>query len=146
MLIGTSQAASLLDVCPQRVRQLLKEGRVVGAEKIDDFWRIPLFNGMPKVIEGTRGPKSTWRKRAQAVLTRIYIIRANLERNRKEKGFEAVIAVRKAGKVKHYHEVTIGNFGKLVYRPENPLTGVGAVLWLEVNPDVDVVGKNFVYQ
>ncbi len=60
MLIGTSQAASLLDVCPQRVRQLLKEGRVVGAEKIDDFWRIPLFNGMPKVIEGTRGPKSTW--------------------------------------------------------------------------------------
>jgi hypothetical protein len=146
MFIGTPQAASLLDVCEQRVRQLLKEERVVGAEKVDGFWRIPLFNGMPKVTEGTRGPKSSWRKRAQAVLTRIYIVRQNLERNRREKGFEAVIAVRKGGKVKHYHEVELGKFGKLVYRPENPLTGVGAVLWLEVNPDVDVVGKNFVYQ
>ncbi|NJL64282.1 MAG: DNA-binding protein [Methylacidiphilales bacterium] len=145
-MVGTSQAASLLDVCEQRVRQLLKEGRVVGAEKVDGFWRIPLFNGMPKVREGTRGPKSTWRKRARAILTRIHIIKANLDRNRREKGFEAVIAVRKGSKVKYYHEVEIGKFGKLVYRPENPLTGVGAVLWLEINPDVNVVGKNFVYQ
>jgi hypothetical protein len=144
MMVGTSQAASLLDICCQRVRQLLKEGRIEGAEKINGFWRIPLFNGMPKIKAGTRGPKSTWRKRSQAVLTRIYIIRENLNRNRKTKSFETVIGVRKGGKVEHYHEVAIGKFGKLVYRPENPLAGVGAVLWLEVNPDVDVVGKKFV--
>ena len=79
MLIGTTKAANLLDVCCQRVRQLLKAGRILGARKIGRFWQIPLYNGMPKVIPGTRGPKSTCRKRMQEADTRIHINRKKFD-------------------------------------------------------------------
>lgn len=33
MTIGTTEAAYLLGICPQRVKQLLYEGRIIGAKK-----------------------------------------------------------------------------------------------------------------
>jgi len=41
MIVGTTQAASLLDISCQRLRQLLKQGRVRGAEKVGRSWQIP---------------------------------------------------------------------------------------------------------
>ena len=61
IIVGTTEAARLLSICTQRVRCLLKEGRIVGAEKVGRFWQIPLFNGIPIVNKGSRGPKGTWR-------------------------------------------------------------------------------------
>ncbi|NEP36908.1 MULTISPECIES: helix-turn-helix domain-containing protein, partial [unclassified Moorena] len=41
-IVGTTQAAFLLGICVQRVRQLLKNGRIKGAQKVGRFWQIPL--------------------------------------------------------------------------------------------------------
>jgi hypothetical protein len=44
--VQTTQAASLLNLCPQRVRQLLKQGRIKGAFKNKrGFWQIPIEVG-----------------------------------------------------------------------------------------------------
>lgn len=61
-MVGTVEAAYLLGISCQRVRQLLKAGRIVGALKVGRFWQIPLFDGMPKVEKMERGTKGTWRK------------------------------------------------------------------------------------
>ncbi|MEO1431693.1 MAG: hypothetical protein AAFV71_22060 [Cyanobacteria bacterium J06633_8] len=72
-MVGTTQAARLLKICTQRVRQLLYEARIVGAKKVGRFWQIPTFNGMPKIKIGKRGPKGTWRKRLSSAPTLIYV-------------------------------------------------------------------------
>ncbi len=41
VFVGTIEAAHLLGICHQRVRQLLKAGRIKGAEKVGRFWQIP---------------------------------------------------------------------------------------------------------
>ena len=38
VFIGTTEVAHLLGICHQRVRQLLKEGRIKGAEKVESFF------------------------------------------------------------------------------------------------------------
>jgi hypothetical protein len=42
MYVSTTKAASLLMISTRRLRQLLKEGRVIGAYKSGNFWFIPL--------------------------------------------------------------------------------------------------------
>ncbi|MDY6899078.1 MAG: helix-turn-helix domain-containing protein, partial [Cyanobacteriota bacterium] len=49
MMVGTTEAAKLLRICTQRVRQLLYEGRIKGAKKVGRFWEIPLYGTKPKV-------------------------------------------------------------------------------------------------
>ncbi|WP_424095382.1 helix-turn-helix domain-containing protein [Moorena producens] len=68
MMISTAQAADLLGVSPTRVRYLLSKGRVKGAYKVGRTWVIPLFDGMPVVTPGTRGPKRNWSKRRDQLL------------------------------------------------------------------------------
>ncbi len=143
MLIGTRKAANLLDICCQRLRQLLKEGRIQGARKIGRFWQIPLFNGMPKVQPGKRGPKGTWRKRIQQADTRIHINRKIFDSNRTNKQQEPIIAVHKGSRPPaYYHEVKITGACRIVYRPDRPLS-CGAVLWIEVDPGVETVAQKF---
>ncbi|WP_198648941.1 hypothetical protein [Cyanothece sp. BG0011] len=45
--VGTVKAASLLKICPQRVRQLLAEGRIKGAFKIRHLTGISLIKNYP---------------------------------------------------------------------------------------------------
>jgi hypothetical protein len=46
IFVKTTQAASLLNLCPQRVRKLLKQGRIKGAFKDKrGFWQIPVYWG-----------------------------------------------------------------------------------------------------
>jgi hypothetical protein len=54
MFVGTTEATSRLGICTQRVRQLLKAGRIVGAQKVGRFWQIPLRNGMPVILNVSR--------------------------------------------------------------------------------------------
>jgi hypothetical protein len=61
--IQTPQASSLLKICPQRVRQLLKQGRIRGAFKDKKgFWQIPLYGDVPEIIPAKRGLQGTWAK------------------------------------------------------------------------------------
>jgi hypothetical protein len=62
MYVGVTEAASVLGISPRRLRKILSEGRVKGARKSGSIWIIPLFNGVPVIVKGSRGPAGTWRK------------------------------------------------------------------------------------
>ncbi|MGF1672877.1 MAG: helix-turn-helix domain-containing protein [Rivularia sp. (in: cyanobacteria)] len=136
-MIGTTQAAKLLKICTQRVRRLLKEGRIKGARKDGRFWQIPLFNGKPKVTKGRRGPKPNWRKRTSKALTRICVNQHYIRSNRKHGTNNPVVRVESGKSVRYYHDVEIAGNCRVVYRPNNPLS-CGAQLWIEVAEGVMV--------
>lgn len=135
MMIGTEEAAKLLRVCTQRVRQLLKEGRIKGAKKVGRFWKIPLFGNKPEVKKGSRGPKANWTKRTRAA-TIIHVNQLRIRSNRKNGTNEPVVRVQRGSKAVHYHEVEIEGRCKVIYR-KKPL-GCGASVWLEVEPYIKV--------
>ncbi len=137
MMIGTVEAAHLLKVCVQRVRRLLKEGRIIGAKKVGRFWQIPLSNGIPKVTEGSRGPKGTWRKRTPQALTLIHVNQHRIRSNSNNATNIPVIKVISGNYTRYYHDLEITGSCKVVYRPNNGL-GCGAKVWIEVKPDVIV--------
>ncbi len=141
-IVGTTKAASLLGICCQRVRQLLKQGRIIGAKKVDRFWQIPLIKGIPKIKDAKKGPKGTWRKRVRKALTVIHIDGQTLRRNRRNNETDPVIIVREGSRSQHCHEVEISGPCRLVYRPNQPLCS-GAVLWVEVEASVRVNKKTF---
>ena len=51
--VTAAMAARDLDISPQRMRRLIREGRVRGAQKVDGTWLIPT---PIKVLPGKRGP------------------------------------------------------------------------------------------
>ena len=51
MYVHTTKAASLLEISPRRLRQLLQQGRVKGAYKSGNFWLSPLYNGRQQAAE-----------------------------------------------------------------------------------------------
>ena len=141
-MIGTTEAASLLGICCQRVRQLLQAGRIIGAVKVGRFWQIPLFNGMPKIKPMDRGPEGTWRKRPQQALSIIHIWKQKLDRDRKENTNSPVIAVRQGSRTKYCHSAVINGPSRIIYQPESPLS-CGARLWIEVAANVNVTAEIF---
>ncbi|MGL5876123.1 MAG: DNA-binding protein [Xenococcaceae cyanobacterium] len=142
MTIGTTEAAYLLGICPQRVKQLLYEGRIIGAKKVGRYWRIPLFNGMPKIKSGTRGPKSKWRKLLQRTPTIVHVNQQVLQQNRRYQTNKPPIIVKKGDRISYCHQVKIAGESQLVYRPVNRKCN-GATLWLEINPAIAVIGEIF---
>ncbi|MEB3182243.1 MAG: DNA-binding protein [Nostocaceae cyanobacterium] len=144
MIVGTTQAASLLDISCQRLRQLLKQGRVRGAEKVGRSWQIPLFNGMPRIkkLKKKKGPPSTWRKQLPNSDKIIHVNQNQLKHNRKYKTNDPVIIVRQGTRTTYCHEVDINGPCRLVYRPQQQLK-CGATLWIELEPSTDVITKDF---
>ncbi|MEO1372838.1 MAG: DNA-binding protein [Cyanobacteria bacterium J06635_10] len=142
VMIGTRQAARLLSICTKRVRHLLKEGRIVGGKKVGRFWQIPLFNGIPKITEGNRGPKGTWRKRVSKALTRITVNQHVIKSNKKNQKNEPVVRIQQGSRVNYCHEIEITGKCRVVYSPNKPLS-CGAKVWIEVESDVIV--KPFIY-
>ena len=140
--IGTTEAARLLSICAQRVRCLLKQGRILAAEKVGRFWQIPLFNGIPKVIEGSRGPKGNWRKRALESVTRITVNQHKIRSNKKNNRNEPVVKIQQGNRVNYCHDIEITGKCRLVYSPNKPLD-CGARVWIEIEPDV--VLKPFIF-
>ncbi|GEM_PF-315820 len=143
-IVGTTEAASLLNISSPRLRQLLQQGRVIGAYKKEGskFWCIPLKNGMPQIESRNWGPKGTWRKRPRTVDNLIYVNRGFIASNASSGTFKAPITVNQGTKSSSGHEVKVGDLLKLVYRPYAPLT-CGATLWLEVAPEVPITTKTF---
>jgi hypothetical protein len=142
MPIGTTEAAFLLGICPQRVRQLLACGRIKGAKKVGRFWRIPLYRGMPKVIPGRRGPMGKWRKQIQRTSTYIHVNQQVLKKNKKYQTKEPVILVKQGIRTTYCHEVKIAGASRLVYRADAPKCS-GASVWLEVDPAIEVITTIF---
>ena len=137
MQVGTEEAGKLLDICAQRVRRLLKEGRIEGAKKVGGFWKIPLFNGKPKVSEGSRGPKPNWKKRFSKALTRICVNQHHIRSNSKHGTNKPVVRVESGRNTRYYHDLEILGSCRIVYRPDKPLS-CGAKVWIEVQPGVMV--------
>ncbi len=145
IFVGTTEAAHLLGICHQRVRQLLKAGRIKGAEKVGRFWQIPIFKGIPQVINGSRGPKGSWRKRRQQASNFICVNQHKIRKNKKAGNSKEKVILVKRGKNKTHsecHFLEIQGPSRLVYQPDRPLN-CGATVWLEVDPDVRLVSKVF---
>ena len=138
--IGTREASFLLNISAVRLRQLLQHGRVIGACKSGRRWLIPLKKGMPQITPGKRGPAGTWSRRRRQVNTRIHVNREVLASNKKHGTNHPPISVRIGSKTYLCHEVDIPGNAKMIYRPHESLP-CGAVLWLEVPPDVVMAMK-----
>ena len=142
MSVGTTEAASLLGISPRRLRQLLAEHRVRGARKSGSIWIIPLFNGVPVIIKGKRGPQGTWCQRRQQALTRLHINRHNIQANQDKAASERipVISVKQRQENRYGYEAQLTGPSRLVYRPEKPLP-CGATVWLETLDEVIVISS-----
>jgi hypothetical protein len=142
MYVGTTEAAALLGISTRRLRQILSENRVKGARKSGAIWIIPLFNGVPVIIEGHRGPAGTWSKKRQPALTRIKVNRHNIEanKNKAKSALIPVISVVKRQENRYGYEAELTGPSRIVYRPEQPLS-CGATLWIETVDEVVVFAR-----
>ena len=148
MLVGTTEAASLLSISAQRMRYLLQQGRVQGARKIHRVWVVPVFEeGLPRITKGKRGPKPSWNGKARrpAAVNTIHINRNNLADNRENNNTDkTVVSVKRSGKnLGTGYTAQINGPCKLVYRPEKPLA-CGATVWIETLASVMVGGLDTV--
>ncbi len=145
MLVGTTEAASLLSISAQRVRVLLKEGRIQGARKINGrTWGIPLYKGRPRVSGKKRGPKPNWSAQRHCGKNTIHFNRPNIEKNRKLKKVdpqaksEYVLSAQRGSKILGKgHEMEINGPCRIVYRPDKPHS-CGATVWIETLATVTV--------
>ena len=135
MMVGTEEAAKLLRICIQRVRQLIYEGRIKGAKKVGRFWQIPLYGTKPKVKKGSRGPKGNWNSRVRTE-TIIHVNQNRIRTNRTQGKNQPVIRVQRGSRVRHYHAVEVEGRCQVVYQ-KKPLS-CGACAWLKVEPHVKV--------
>ncbi|MDY6804888.1 MAG: helix-turn-helix domain-containing protein [Cyanobacteriota bacterium] len=137
MFVGTTEAATLLGISTQRVRVLLKQGRIQGAKKIARAWIIPLFKGTPRVARGKRGPKPNWRPRQHCADNTVHINRQSIAYNQKHQTTEKPVVSVKRG-IKNLAlgcEAEIHGPCRLVYRPDKP-HGCGATVWIETLAEV----------
>ena len=137
-IVGTTEAAFLLNISVSRVKVLLKQKRIKGAKKEGRVWRIPLIKGIPKVKECNRGLKGTWRRKRCDKTTRIHVNKLQISHNRKHKEKNPVITVRQGSRKTYCHLAEIKGSCRVVYQPDNPLS-CGAVVWIEVLSDTLVI-------
>jgi hypothetical protein len=140
MSIDTIQTAKLLGVSTSRVRLLLKQGRIRGAYKLGRFWVIPLFDGMPVVSPGSRGPSTSFKSTRRSAGSIIRINRQSVDRNYKQSKFEPVISVKTGDRNIYGHTVEINGPCRIVYSPDRTL--LGARVWIETFSKVEVFWKN----
>lgn len=132
MYVHTTKAASLLDISPRRLRQLLQQGRVKGAYKSGKFWLIPLYNSLPQVIKAKRGQAGTWKTSRQVKKTIVHINSNTIKQNKKisPEQRKPVIAV-KGTESTYVYSLEIPAPCRVVYRPDKPLS-CGAQVWIEI--------------
>ncbi|WP_413163443.1 helix-turn-helix domain-containing protein [Capilliphycus salinus ALCB114379] len=139
MVLGTTEAAQILEISTARLRVLLSEGRVRGAYKSGKMWLIPLFNGKPFIERGTRGPAPRWCNPRLPATTIIHVNSHRIRQNQKHQEQLPVITVKK-GKTNTYGDtIEIPGGCRVVYRPDKPL-GCGARVWIETLNKVMIVG------
>ncbi|NEO28937.1 MAG: helix-turn-helix domain-containing protein [Symploca sp. SIO3C6] len=138
MFVGSTQAAQLMGISARRIRQLLSGGRIQGAFKAGRSWIIPLVEGMPKVSEGTRGPKARWRRKRPAPVTIIHVNQQTIRQNHSSEKPAPVISVKRGQTNTYGHEVEIYGPCRVVYRRDNPKP-YGARVWIETLFPVEVI-------
>ncbi|NEP28840.1 DNA-binding protein, partial [Moorena sp. SIO3I6] len=108
------------------------------------FWIIPLFNHLPQITKGSRGPKGKWRTSRPPALAKINVNRNHIGSNIKKspQDRKPVISVKRSGTNLYGNEVEILGPCKIVYNPDNPLD-CGARLWIETFSDIHFVGGSF---
>ncbi|MEQ8995343.1 MAG: DNA-binding protein [Coleofasciculus sp. B1-GNL1-01] len=154
MIVGTTEAAKILNISTARLRVLLLQGRVEGAYKTGRMWLMPLFNGKPLIQRGKRGPAPRWRNPRKPAKTIIHVNSQRIRQNQKHNSHQPVITVKKwcdprtligandqatqTGNRNVYgHEVEIPGGCRVVYRPDSPRCG--AKVWIETFYNVKVI-------
>ncbi|MEL6163796.1 MAG: helix-turn-helix domain-containing protein [Cyanobacteria bacterium J06628_3] len=129
-MIGTTEAAELLEISARRLRRLLAEDRVIGAFKAGRNWVIPVIEGLPKIKAASRGPKSIWKKLQTPAKSIVHINRQVIGKKVDDK-YIPPISVKYRGENIYCLKVEIPGPCTLVYQPESPLPGSKATAWIE---------------
>ncbi len=133
--VYTTEAAFLLNISTGRLRILLKQGRVVGAYKVERLWMIPLNSrGVPEIIPGRRGPEGTWNQAERTGNTFVHVLRKTIDYNRDNGTSYPAIAVKVGDKKDYCHGLKIKGPCQIIYQPHQPNKSQagGARLWIEV--------------
>ena len=138
MIVGTTEAAKILNISTARLRVLAIKGRVQGAYKTGKIWLIPLFNGKPIIVRKKRGPAPRWSNPRVPAKTIVHVNKNKIQSNKKHQQYEAVITVKNRNSNRYAHEVEIPGGCRVVYRPDCP-RGCGARVWIESFYDVIIV-------
>ena len=140
MHVGTKEVASILEVSVERVRLLLKQGRIKGVFKVGRVWVIPLVGGRPIISKGRRGPKARWNRNHKVGVTKIYVKKNEINSNYYRGERKPVISVNRSNQnAVCGHEVLVSGPCRIIYDPEkerNPR------LWVETISQVDVICKD----
>lgn len=146
MVVGTTQAAFLLNISTARVRLLLKQGRIKGASKSGRSWTIPLNSqGIPEVTPGRRGPDGTWNKGQRTAKTFVHVLPAVVNANHRNGTFLPAVSIRQGDRNDLCHEAEIIGPCKIVYQPHklSRSQSGGTGLWIEVDPEVQIIHQVF---
>ncbi|NEO56751.1 MAG: helix-turn-helix domain-containing protein [Okeania sp. SIO3B5] len=146
MVVGTTEAAFLLNISTARVRVLLKEGRIKGANKKGRSWLIPLNSqGIPEIIPGSRGPDGTWNKGQRTSKTVIQILPTVINANHQNGTCLPAINIQQGDRHHLCHEADILGPCKIIYQPSQGNSGpTGETnLWIEINPEVQIIHRVF---
>jgi hypothetical protein len=141
-VVGTTEAAFLLNISVSRVKALLQQNRIKGAIKKSCVWKIPLYRGMPQVEARGRGLKGTWRKHYSDKPIVVHVNKPQIDRNRKNQTRQPVITIRQGSRTTYCHQAKIQGSCQIVYEPDRPLP-CGAVVWIEVVPNSIVIPQLF---
>ncbi len=167
MIVGTTDAAKILNISTGRLRVLLMAGRVEGAYKSGKMWLMPLVKGKPIIQRRKRGPAPRWRNPRTPAKTMVHVNTHKIKENKKHNLQQPVITVkkrcdpslislstldaatvttlgngesvaRKSQNVNLYgHEVEILGGCRVVYRPN--ASKCGAKVWIETLNEVKVI-------
>ncbi len=137
-MIGTTQAAKLLNVSARWVRKLIAQGRVHGAFKIGGNWVIPLINGYPKIATASRGPKPTWKRVKVPAKNVVHINRQLIGKKMDDGEFAPPIAVKCRNKNTYSRRIVIPGPCVLAYDFENPLNDCGATAYIETFSEPEI--------
>ncbi len=139
MIVGTTEAAKILNISTSRMRFLLISRRVEGAYKTGRTWLIPLFGGKPIIHKGKRGPAPKWRNPRKPAKTIIHVNTQKIKQNQKYGLQEPVITIKKGNTNRYAREVEIPGGCRIVYSPDRPFCG--ARVWIESLYDVTAIAK-----
>ena len=130
-MIGTTEAAKLLNISTRRLRYLLSQNRVYGAFKVGNRWIIPLIEGYPKIKTASRGPKSTWKKVKTPAQSFVHINRQLIGKRKLDGEFLPAISVKRRNENIYSSRVIIPGPCVVVYEYENPMPGCKARAWIQ---------------
>jgi hypothetical protein len=143
-MVGTTEAAKLLNITPRRVRDFLIGGRVHGAFKVGKAWVIPLVDGLPVITEGKRGPKPTRRISRTPKPTFVHVNTKLFGRKDIEGNYVPVITAKSGGDNFYGEAIVIPGPCKIVYNFDNELTS-GAKCWIETYQEPEFIGEKLTY-